>query len=128
MKRYDKNTVTKVCDVIAKNINKTNYEIAQLINAAGFTKTNGGKFSHTDVQGFYTRHAKEIGRSNLATGGKMVRRNPRKTKSHTATTTTNTATQQREDDSTTLVYLILDAKLSDAKKLALIKATLQTRA
>lgn len=129
-KKYDKNTVNKVCGIIAKNIDKTNHEIAQIINAAGITKMNGSKFSHVDVCGFYTRHAKEVGRANLATGGKMVRRSPRKDTAIAASvnTATTTKTNENDDESTALVHLIIDSKFSDAKKLALIKAALQTRA
>ena len=121
--------MTKIGDLIAKNISKTNRELAELVNAAGFTKPNGGKFTQIDVQGFYTRHYRAVGKRALQSAGKLLSRAKRKkirtakvaTKTRTSTTTTT-----YEDDSNTLLHLILDAKLPDAKKLALIKATVQT--
>lgn len=128
MKRYSKDAVSKISEIIRKNSTKTNYEIAQLINAAGFTRPkDGAKFNHFDVANFYNRYYKIIGRDALIAGRKTVIRRKRRAKKVTTTTTTTTAVGTTtaatyDDDSQTLLHLVLDAKLPDAKKLALIKA------
>lgn len=132
--RYSPENLERICGIIRENLSRTNYEIATIMNKAGLKRLDGKPFTAFDVQGVYSRHYKRVGGfSVLAQHGKLSPRKKHRAKAKAKPAepaepvVSQAPVTQSGDDSMTLVHLIMDSNVPDAKKLTLIKAALTTK-